>query len=223
LTLTLTDSALRKRPRRHPGLPATEAESPEERCKSRHVAEPTAAARPKAVVDMSRAAQPRPKPFRKISCSYTQMGIHRGRPASVHVNQQVHFDLLPIDSRRPARGGFFCRIAERSESSVAAFRSRPRRHGCAAEIRGSRVHRRLDRPVHEKASGNLSPGRTPSPVTGAAQQETGWNMPRIIYHQGRLTAAVLGGVVLSECRRSWAMAALAQQRNRRLRQIVVGC
>jgi hypothetical protein len=31
----------------------------------------------------------------KTSCLYTQMGIHRARPASVHMNQQVHFDLLP--------------------------------------------------------------------------------------------------------------------------------
>jgi hypothetical protein len=29
----------------------------------------------KAVVEMSRAAQPSPRPSRKISCSYTQMGI----------------------------------------------------------------------------------------------------------------------------------------------------
>jgi hypothetical protein len=51
--------------------------------------------------------------------------IQTERPASVHVNQQVHFDLLPIDSRRPARGGFFVvsRTEKRKQMSVsAAFR-----------------------------------------------------------------------------------------------------
>jgi hypothetical protein len=57
LTLTLTDSALRNRPGRHPGMPAAEPELPEERCKSRYVAEPKAVARPKAVVESRRAAQ----------------------------------------------------------------------------------------------------------------------------------------------------------------------
>jgi hypothetical protein len=54
------------------------------------------------------------------------MGIHRECPASVHVNQQVHLDLLPIRLTPPRKGRLFCRMAERNESSVAAFRSRPR-------------------------------------------------------------------------------------------------
>ena len=56
-----------------------------------------------AVVQMSRAAQPRPRPSRhKVSCIYTHMGIYRGRPASVHVNQQVHLGLLLIRLTPPA-------------------------------------------------------------------------------------------------------------------------
>jgi hypothetical protein len=126
LTLTLTASALRNRPRRHPGVPAAE---PEERCRSRPVAERKAAVRPKAVVEMSRAAQARPQPSRKTSCSYTQMGVHRERPASVHVNQQVHLDLLPIRLTPPRKGRLFCRIADRktkAEEHLSTFRSRPR-------------------------------------------------------------------------------------------------
>jgi hypothetical protein len=67
----------------------------------------------KAVVQMSRAAQPRPRPSRdRVSCLYTQMGIYRGRPASVHVNQQVHLDLLPIRLTPPRKGRLFCCIAD---------------------------------------------------------------------------------------------------------------
>jgi hypothetical protein len=52
--LDLTD--LRNWPGRHPGVPATEAELPEEWCKSRSVAERKAAVRSKPVVEMSRVA-----------------------------------------------------------------------------------------------------------------------------------------------------------------------
>ena len=57
LPLTLTDSELRNRPRRHPGVPAAAPELPEQRAKSRYVAEPKAVARLKAAVEMRRAAQ----------------------------------------------------------------------------------------------------------------------------------------------------------------------
>ena len=66
LPLTLTDAELRNRPSRHPGVPAAEPELAE--------AEPKAAARPKAVVQMSRAAQPRARPSRN-SCSYYPNGF----------------------------------------------------------------------------------------------------------------------------------------------------
>jgi hypothetical protein len=46
-------------------VPVAEPELPEERLKSRYVAEPKAVARPKAVAEMSLAAQPRPRPSRK--------------------------------------------------------------------------------------------------------------------------------------------------------------
>ena len=136
VTLTLTDPALRKRPRRHPAVPATEAQLPEKRRQSHYVPEPEAAAGPRAVVEMSRAAPPRPQPSRKISCLYTQMGIHRGRPASVHVNQQVHLDLLPIRLTPPRKGRLFCRIADwkRKQKSVSLHSALARdRHGGAAE------------------------------------------------------------------------------------------
>jgi hypothetical protein len=53
--LDLTDSELRDRPRRHP-VPAAEPELPEERGESRRVTKPKAVAKPKAVVERSRAA-----------------------------------------------------------------------------------------------------------------------------------------------------------------------
>ena len=68
----------------------------------------------------------------EISCPYTQTGIHKERPASVHVNQQVHLDLLPIDSRRPARGGFCMVDACRCIPPAAA---RARKHKRSREPR----------------------------------------------------------------------------------------
>jgi hypothetical protein len=54
------------------------------------------------------------------------------------VNQQVHLDLLPIDSRRPARGGFFVsRTEKRKQKRVSLHR--PQRRGRAnAKGPGSR-------------------------------------------------------------------------------------
>ena len=54
--LDLTDSELRDRSRRHLDLPAAEPELPEERGESRRVTKPKAVAKPKAVVERSRAA-----------------------------------------------------------------------------------------------------------------------------------------------------------------------
>jgi hypothetical protein len=60
-----------------------------------------------------------------MSCFYTQMGISNRRPASVHVNQQVHLDLLPIRLTPPRKGRLFCRLVDRYE------RSRPSSEGDA--------------------------------------------------------------------------------------------
>ena len=47
------------------------------------------------------------------------------------MNQQVHLDLLPIDSRRPARGGFFVwRTEKRKQKRVSLH---PARSGAGAQ------------------------------------------------------------------------------------------
>jgi hypothetical protein len=67
----------------------------------------------------------------EIRCSYTQMGIHKERPASVHVNQQVHLDLLPIRLTPPRKGRLFS-IADQKTKAEARLAALP----CPRRITG---------------------------------------------------------------------------------------
>ena len=52
----------------------------------------------------------------ETSCPYTQTGIYKERPASVHVNQQVHLDLLPMTYAAPQAA--FCMDTKADERTA---------------------------------------------------------------------------------------------------------